>query len=68
MAEELERPLYRLDAGDVGSSTYGLEGRLETALKRCAHWNAILLLDEADVFLEARSVDDIHRNELVASK
>jgi SpoVK/Ycf46/Vps4 family AAA+-type ATPase len=29
-------------------------------------WGAILLLDEADVFLEARQPHDIHRNSLVS--
>lgn len=30
------------------------------------HWDAILLLDEGDVFLERRSARDVHRNDLVA--
>jgi SpoVK/Ycf46/Vps4 family AAA+-type ATPase len=30
------------------------------------HWNAILLLDEADVFLEQRSFHEIARNGLVS--
>jgi SpoVK/Ycf46/Vps4 family AAA+-type ATPase len=30
------------------------------------HWNAILLLDEADVFLERRSSHEIIRNGLVS--
>jgi hypothetical protein len=29
-------------------------------------WGALLLLDEADVFLEKRSIHDIHRNALVS--
>jgi hypothetical protein len=28
-------------------------------------WNALLLLDEADIFLEQRSISDINRNALV---
>jgi hypothetical protein len=31
-----------------------------------SHWNALLPLDEADVFLEKRSSQDILRNGLVA--
>ena len=31
-------------------------------------WNAVILLDEADVFMAERSPADIARNELVSSK
>ena len=31
-----------------------------------AKWNAVLLLDECDVFLEARSTHDLERNKLVS--
>jgi AAA+ superfamily predicted ATPase len=31
-----------------------------------AKWNAVLLLDEADVFLEARSTHDLERNKMVS--
>ena len=33
----------------------------------CAEWNAILLLDETDVFLEQRSLHNIHRNVLISA-
>lgn len=36
------------------------------ALQLAAHWNAIVLIDEADVFLEQRSSHDLTRNGLVA--
>lgn len=45
-----------------------VEPRLKEALESCARWNAIMLIDEADVFLEARSTDSLERNELVSSK
>ena len=32
----------------------------------CTKWNAILLLDEADVFLEERSLHELERNKLVS--
>jgi SpoVK/Ycf46/Vps4 family AAA+-type ATPase len=31
-----------------------------------AKWNAVLLLDECDVFLEARSAHDLERNKIVS--
>ncbi|KAI1323645.1 P-loop containing nucleoside triphosphate hydrolase protein [Xylariaceae sp. FL0255] len=67
VAEKIQRPLYRLSAGDLGSTVRDVEHNLQKALNRCAHWNAVLLIDEADVNLEARSVDNLDRNELVSS-
>lgn len=67
LAESIRRPLYRLAAGDLGTSVTTVEERLKQALDRCAHWNAVLLIDEADVFLEARSSHDLKRNEIVSS-
>ncbi|KAI1733810.1 P-loop containing nucleoside triphosphate hydrolase protein [Xylaria scruposa] len=67
VAEKLQRPLYRLGAGDLGTTISDVENNLQKALDRCGHWNAVLLIDEADVFLEARSVDNVERNELVST-
>ncbi|KAI5868705.1 hypothetical protein GGS23DRAFT_546838 [Durotheca rogersii] len=39
---------------------------LMRALECCRLWNAILLLDEADVFLESRDINSLARNELVS--
>jgi SpoVK/Ycf46/Vps4 family AAA+-type ATPase len=68
VAEKLQRPLYKLEAGDLGSSVSDVEYALKGTLQRCAKWNAVLLIDEADVFLEARTAKDLKRNELVSSK
>ncbi|KAF2035864.1 P-loop containing nucleoside triphosphate hydrolase protein [Setomelanomma holmii] len=66
IAEQVRRPLYRTGAGDLGSSPEHVERNLTAALERCAHWNAVLLIDEADVFLEARSRESLERNKLVS--
>jgi SpoVK/Ycf46/Vps4 family AAA+-type ATPase len=42
-----------------------LEERLSDVLELCAGWNAIAILDEADVFLETRSNSDLIRNAMV---
>lgn len=68
VSENLKRPLYRIDASDLGNDTTVLENRLRVALERCARWDAILLLDEADVFLEARSSNNLLQNEMTSSK
>ncbi|KAH7088788.1 P-loop containing nucleoside triphosphate hydrolase protein [Paraphoma chrysanthemicola] len=66
IAEYLHRPLYKLGAGDLGSDARKVEQNLDSALKLCAHFGAVLLLDEADVFMEARSLNNLQRNELVS--
>lgn len=68
VAEHLKKPLYRLGAADLGSTIATVEDRLSETLVRCAAWDAILLIDEADVFLEARPTDSLERNELISSK
>jgi SpoVK/Ycf46/Vps4 family AAA+-type ATPase len=40
--------------------------QLSEIFRIASHWNAILLLDEADVFLERRSSGDLVRNGLVS--
>ena len=40
--------------------------QLSPIFRRAEKWNAVLLLDEADVFLEQRSCHDVHRNALVS--
>lgn len=61
-------PLYSMSAGDLGLDPDGLEIDLSKILDMVTKWNAILLLDEADVFLEQRSPNDLERNKLVSSK
>jgi hypothetical protein len=65
MAEHLQRPLMQVSAGELGTTAEAVEQRLPRIFKRAARWKAVLLLDEADVLLEQRSVQDIHRNALV---
>jgi SpoVK/Ycf46/Vps4 family AAA+-type ATPase len=66
VAEHLQRPLFRVGAGDLGITAHSVERYLDKALELCAHWGAVLLIDEADVFMEARSIDSLERNELVS--
>jgi SpoVK/Ycf46/Vps4 family AAA+-type ATPase len=54
-SEVLRRPLYALSMGCMGTTADELERRLSEILKLSAKWDAIILLDEADAFLETRS-------------
>ncbi|KXJ97123.1 P-loop containing nucleoside triphosphate hydrolase protein, partial [Microdochium bolleyi] len=66
VAEYVRRPLYMVSSGDLGSSSSCLDTALTKILDMTATWNAVLLLDEADVFMEQRSLHDLHRNAMVS--
>jgi SpoVK/Ycf46/Vps4 family AAA+-type ATPase len=65
IAELLKKPLYIVTAGDLGISASDVEKNLGSVLELCQTWDALVLIDEADVFLEARSSTEIERNALV---
>ena len=66
IAELLKCPLYMVSAGELGTDPARLEHELQKILDIAHSWGAVLLLDEADVFLERREIHDIHRNALVS--
>ena len=66
VAESMHIPLYMMSAGDLGTKPHEVELNLRNILEMVAKWNAILLLDECDVFLEARTSHDLERNKLVS--
>jgi broad-specificity NMP kinase len=68
VAEEMHQPLYSMSAGELGETAAEVEESLELVLELTAKWNAILLLDECDMFLEARTTANIRRNRLISSK
>ena len=68
VADTLKRPLYVLHSGDLGVTPESVETNLSNALMLATTWQAVLLIDEADVFLEQRSVQDLTRNCLVSCK
>jgi hypothetical protein len=68
VAEKARVPLYTVRAGMLGTSPEVVEPALTHALELCRLWNAMLLLDEADVFLGCRLDESQNRNELVSSR
>ncbi|KAL8668776.1 MAG: hypothetical protein Q9168_006612 [Polycauliona sp. 1 TL-2023] len=66
VAENMRAPLYMMSAGDLGLDSHNVESSLSNVLEMSTKWNAVLLLDEADVFLEQRSAHDWERNKLVS--
>ncbi|MBI5927342.1 MAG: ATP-binding protein [Aquabacterium sp.] len=58
------RPLYRVHSGQLGLSVSAMESALKEALTRAQRWGAVMLIDEADVYIRKRS-DDITANAVV---
>jgi SpoVK/Ycf46/Vps4 family AAA+-type ATPase len=65
ISDYVKRPLFPLRSGDLGIEPQVLEKNLNEAFELAARWNAIILLDEADVFLEERRRNELLRNSLV---
>ncbi|KAJ5665884.1 uncharacterized protein N7477_008332 [Penicillium maclennaniae] len=66
VAEVMKVPLYVMSSGDLGSTASSVEASLKDIPRMIPKWGAVHLLDEADVFMEARSATDLARNELVS--
>jgi SpoVK/Ycf46/Vps4 family AAA+-type ATPase len=66
VAELAEKPLFRVTCGDVGTEPEEVEKYLQSVLYLGKIWGCVVLLDEADVFLEQRTLNDLTRNALVS--
>jgi len=63
-SESVQRPLYEIQCSQLGTSPDSLEQALLKVFVRSARWGAILLIDEADVYIHTRG-DDIKQNAIV---
>jgi MoxR-like ATPase len=67
IADSTERPLFPLGCGELSTNTRLVELIIMSASELAKRWNALVLIDEADVFMEQRNSHDLNRNELVSS-
>ncbi|CAB9527486.1 AAA family ATPase [Seminavis robusta] len=65
VSECLHRPLYCIDVGELGVTPEALEQRLKKILEVAERWDAVVLIDECDIFLASRTKDDVLRNAMV---
>jgi len=63
-AEKVKRPLYVVQCSQLGTDPEKLESKLQTVLERAVRWEAVLLIDEADVYIHERG-DNIIQNAVV---
>ncbi|KAI7358780.1 hypothetical protein KC320_g956 [Hortaea werneckii] len=67
ISEWLRRPLLALTVADIGITETSVEQELMKWFDLAEAWNAVLLVDEADIFLEQRKNRDLSRNGLVSA-
>jgi hypothetical protein len=67
IAEHLKRPLYSVTTSDLGTDAEFFEENLFEVIELVSRWNAILLVEDADLFVEARQPHDFHRNAIVSA-
>ena len=60
--------MLALTVADIGTIETKIEQELMRWFDLAEAWNAVLLVDEADIFLEQRKTRDLARNGLVSGK
>ena len=65
-AEATERPLLSVQAAQLGINPESIERQFRHILQLGSRWNAVVLLDEADVYIAKRGTD-LQQNSIVAS-
>lgn len=63
-SEAARRPLYTVQCSQLGTDEEALEKKLAVVLQRATRWKAILLIDEADVYIHERG-NNIQQNAIV---
>lgn len=66
VSDVTRRPLYMISAGELGTDVDGVDRQLQTVLEITRRWGCVLLIDEADVFLNVRDMRDLSRNAIVS--
>ena len=64
-AEEIKRPLYEVQSGQIGVKPEEIEVNLQEILDRSIRLRVPLLINEADVFIQKRG-RDLHQNAVVS--
>ena len=66
VAEMMHAPLRMLHPSNLGKEAAETSGKLYNFFETAQRWNAIALIDNANVFLKTRSLADLERNTVVA--
>jgi hypothetical protein len=64
LAEIIQKPLYKVQCSQLGIVVDEIEKKLTNVLRNASRWGALLLVDEADVYIRKRDTD-INQNAIV---
>ena len=64
LSEAIAKPLYKVQAAQLGLDAESLEARLRLLLSRAERWDCILMIDEANAYIHDRGVD-VNQNAIV---
>lgn len=67
ISEYMKRPLFSVNVSDLGTNPDVVEDEMEMIIDYAKRWNAIIMIDEADIFVEAREMSNIIRNAMVGT-
>jgi hypothetical protein len=68
VADYIKRPLLPLTCGDMGITASEVQVNINKYFELGERWGAVILMDEADIYLEQRAPDQLERNSLVSGK
>lgn len=57
MSEQCKRPLYKIEADQLGETSSELERNLTEILDRAQRWNCMVMIDEANAYVHERGID-----------
>ena len=63
----MEKPLYNVNVGDLGTNPESMDAIMDVIVEYAHRWDAIILIDEVDIFLEEREFSNVLRNALVST-
>jgi SpoVK/Ycf46/Vps4 family AAA+-type ATPase len=66
IAESTERPLYRINCGNIGTDVENVERCFNSILHIRTTWGCVVLLDDADVVFAKRHMTDMQRDALIS--
>jgi SpoVK/Ycf46/Vps4 family AAA+-type ATPase len=65
LANYVGRPLLPLSPGRIGVTALEIQAGLTEVFQLANQWGCIVLMDDADVYVEQRSLSDMQRNSVV---
>lgn len=57
LSEAIEKPLYKIQAAQLGLDPETLEQKLRVLLHRAERWDCVLMIDEANAYIHDRGID-----------